>query len=98
MTTSITKTDLSRRFFLDVTQSGHVFIRSRGARIDGALPVYSTDTAEEAEQIRIRHCRSTRDGSGLYQLNDFGGEVDDLFAVGALFRTTHDAIKAARGP
>ena len=34
----INKSDLSRRFFLDVTQSGHVFIRERGAgRPDGQL-------------------------------------------------------------
>jgi len=90
MATSITKTDLSRRFFLDVTQSGHVFIRERGQKPDGGLPVYTTDTAAEAEQIRVRHCRLARDGSGLYQLNEFGGEIDDLFAIGALFRATHE--------
>lgn len=92
-----TKDDLSRRFFLDVTQSGHVFIRERGGKqsgkLNGALPVYSVDTAEEAEQLRVRHCRLAKDGSGLYQLNEFSGDVHDLFAVGDMFRATHEAAR-----
>jgi hypothetical protein len=97
MATSITKTDLSRRFFLDVTQSGHVFIRQRGRKPNGALPVYSTDTAEEAEQIRVRHCHLARDGSGLYRLNEFAGDIEDLFKVGALFRATHETNRKRTG-
>lgn len=87
------QTMLSRRFFLDVTKSGHVFIRERGGELNGALPVYSVDTAEEAEQIRVRHCRLAKGGSGLYQLNEFSRDVDELFAVGELFRATHTAAK-----
>lgn len=93
---AIDKNDLSRKFFLDVTQSGHVFIRERGGKLNGALPVYSVDTAEEAEQIRVRHCRLARDGSELYQLNEFSGAVDDLFAVRDMFRATHKANQRAR--
>jgi hypothetical protein len=86
------------RFFLDVTKSGHVFIRRLGGELNGALPVYSTDTAEEAEQIRVRHCHLARDGSGLYQLNEFSGDVADLLAVGVMFRVTHEANRKRAKP
>lgn len=83
--------DLSRKFFLDVTASGHVFIRERGSvRRDGALPTFSTDTYDEAEQLVLRFCRRARDGSGLYHLNEVPADLDDLGRVSEMFRVAHE--------
>jgi hypothetical protein len=85
--TGTTKNDLSRRFFLDVTKSGHVFIREKGQPIapgeEGGLPVFSTDTREQAAMIRVRRfCRLARGRSGLYRLNRCLG--DDVLEFEAL--------------
>ena len=37
------------------------------------------DTREQAEAIQILHCKLQYDGR--YVLNEFGGEVDDMFAL-----------------
>jgi hypothetical protein len=86
--------DLSRRVFLDVTKDGAVLLRERGESSDGALAVFSTDTWEQAESIRIRHCRLARDRSGIYRLNEFSGEVEDLERVADLFRETFAQMPA----
>lgn len=90
--------DLSRQFFLDVMQSGHVFVRERGApRRNGALPAFSTDTREQAEQIIVYFCRLARDGSGLYQLNDGDlRDLDDLNRTADLFRRHYETVQARR--
>lgn len=97
--------DLGRRFILDVTADGTVLIRERGPqRIKDlvGLPVYSTDTAEEAESIRVTHCRRANDGSGLYRLTHWKvdqtgyGSIDSLPEVSDLFRATHEQIREAR--
>lgn len=87
------KDDLSRAVILDVTQSGHVFIRGRGAASMHGLPVYSVDTYEEAEALQVRHCRRVR--SGLYRLNDWpeDPDVEELEKVTDLFRATHGNLK-----
>jgi hypothetical protein len=93
----MTKDDLGRRFLLDVCANGSVHIRERGrpiSAVDALLPVYSTDTHEEAVTIRVRHCKLARDGSGLYFLNESPRDVSDLARVSDLFRETHR--KAAR--
>lgn len=81
--------DLGRRFLLDVTASGHVLIRERGEHAGAGLPVFSTDTREEAERLIVRHCRLARDRSGLYRLNHWPEDPDvirDLDRAAALFR------------
>jgi hypothetical protein len=83
--------DLSRKFLLDVTASGHVFIRERGsARRDGALPTFSTDTYDEAEALIIRFCRRANDSSGLYCLNEVPADLDALGDVSHMFRVEHE--------
>jgi hypothetical protein len=83
--------DLSRKFFLDVTASGHVFIRERGShRRDGALPTFSTDTYDEAEMLVMRFCRRANDGSGLYHLNEVPADLDALGNVSQMFRVEHE--------
>jgi hypothetical protein len=87
------KGDLGRRFLIDLAQSGHLFVRERGqARHEGLLPVFSTTTRKETEMLLTRHCRLARDGSGLYCLNDFSGEADDIGKVTDLLRSTYDVL------
>mgnify|MGYP003421009792 FL=1 len=92
------KSDLSRRFVLTVAMSGHVFFWERdvGHPEEGTLPVFSTDTKEEAESLIIRHCRRANDGSGLYALNSFSGALDALGDVSDLFRATYENMLAKR--
>lgn len=82
--------DLSRKVVIDVAKSGHVMVRI-GKRRTGWLPVFSTDTEDEALQIIRYHCRMQYDGS--YRLNE--GELPDLEAlydVGEKFRATYYQI------
>lgn len=84
--------DLSRSYFLDVCAAGTVHIRKRGrkqAMGGGMLPVFSTDTKDQAEQLRVLHCRLDRYGSGLYTLNDPPKSMDDLDRVSDLFRASY---------
>lgn len=84
-------TDLSRKFFLDVCARGTVHIRERGRLQTGGgglLPVFSTDTHEQAESLRVLHCRLDRYGSGLYTLNDPPKDVAGLDAVSDMFRAS----------
>lgn len=94
--TTSSKLDLSRRFLLEVTRDGTVFIREACAPTTGGLPVYSVDTWDDAEALRVRHCRLARDRSGIYRLNEFSGEEEDLDRVGALFKETHERQMARR--
>lgn len=93
---SMIKSDLSRRFFLDVCAAGTVHIRERGSpggAAEGVLPVFSTDTWDEANALRVRHCRLARDGSGLYTLNNppepGADAMEYLGGVSKLFRATY---------
>jgi len=86
-------TDLARPFLLDVCANGSVHIRERGRQIQtGLLPVFSTDRREQAEELRIRHCRRANDGSGLYHLNERPRGVEDLDRVSDLFRSTYEQL------
>lgn len=83
--------DLSRAYVLTVCANGTVHIKDPGsAPVDGTLPVFSTSTREEAEGLRVLHCKLARDGSGLYFLNEPPKDVDDLGRVSDLFRHSHD--------
>lgn len=89
-------TDLSRQFFLDVCARGTVHIRERGQMQKGGgglLHVFSTDTHEQAESLRILHCRLDRYGSGLYTLNDPPKDVEGLGAVSEMFRQSFARMK-----
>ena len=82
--------DLSRSFYLDVCAMGSVHIREKGQPIqDGLLPVFSTDTHDEAHELRVRYCRLARDGSGLYHLNERPESVEDLGRVSEMFRKSY---------
>lgn len=101
------KGDLGRAVTLWVDAAGCVTAQERGRGIDGSLPVFSTDTREQAEALQVRHCRLTRDGSGLYFLTDTPRGVEDLGKVSDIFRKTYsenqtsaaaEADKALRDP
>lgn len=92
----MTKDDLSRRFFLDVCANGSVAIRERGYGIaDGRLPVFTTDTYDEAVMLRTLHCRLARDGSRVYFLNNPPSDLDDLDGIRSTFRASYQATRSA---
>lgn len=96
---SMQANDLGRPFVLTVAASGHVFVHAKGKRGEpGTLPVFSTDTEEEARGIIVYHCRLECDRSGLYRLNNWkdGESVDALGEVSDMFRAHH--AKAKRAP
>lgn len=86
--------DMKRRWFLDVAACGAVQIRERGRPMQEGLPVFTVDTAEQAQDIITLHCRLERDGSGTYRLNNPPKDVDDLDAVTDLFRNAYDNLRA----
>lgn len=91
--------DFGRPFVLTVAASGHVFVHANGKPGEpGTLPVFSTDTEEEARGIIVYHCRLERDRSGLYRLNDWkdGESVEALGEVSDMFREHY--AKAKRVP
>lgn len=89
------KSDMMRPFKLWVCAKGTVQIQDPGSRPPaGMLPVFSTNTRDEAESLRVRHCRSARDGSGIYTLNNPPKSVEDLSAVTELFRATYASRKS----
>lgn len=80
---------LSRPILLDLCKDGTVTYRSQGEpSFNGmALPVFSVDTAEQAEAIQVRFCRRQYAshprllGKPWYRWTDFSGELDDMQAV-----------------
>lgn len=81
------KEDLSRPFLIFVCAAGTVHIVEMGSRPpEGTLPVFSTQTREEAERLRVRHCRLARDGSGLYTLLVPPQSVEEMGAISEMFR------------
>lgn len=83
--------DLGRRVTLWVDAAGCVSLADKGVAVRGSLPVFSTDTQEQAEQIRVRFCRLARDGSGLYFLNEPPATVEGLGDVSEMFRRAAEA-------
>lgn len=99
------RSDLGRAFTMSVCANGSVWIQRHGQLEEGTLPVFSTDSHDQAEQIRVRHCRRANDGSGLYFLNErppqeVGRAQEFLGGVSDLFRATFEQIqgKSAPGP
>lgn len=87
----------SRRYVIDCCANGSLHIRRRGQRMpQGLLPVFSTDTEEEAKTLRVRHCKLARDGSDLYHLNERPKGIEDLPNVTATLRATYEEMQARR--
>lgn len=73
---------LKRRFIIGLSANGAVFIRDAEAGPDKefakyALPVYSTDTREEADAIVVRKCYLSRDND-RYVWPGVVGNIDVL--------------------
>ena len=91
------KSDLDRQFFLDVDRAGFVVVRDRGVGMShGGLPVFSTDTYDQAMELIVLHCKLASDGSGLYRLNDPPRSVEDLSRVSDLFRTWFEKLNVKK--
>lgn len=85
---------LDRRFLLDVWKNGAVTIRPRKAAAGGGLPVFSTETEAQALQLQVHFCRLSRMDNATYFLNNFGGRLEDLPRVRAMFAAHYAKILA----
>lgn len=93
--------DLNRRYLLEVTCDGIVFVRDRDdrpARPAVSIAIFSTDTFDQAKRIRDEHCLRIDEGHRLRSwphseilANEF---VRRLSAVAARFRDTWAALPA----
>jgi hypothetical protein len=93
-----------RRFMIHVCKDGTVTYRDKsiGEKVFNgrALPVFSVDTAEEAEQIRVRFCKlqygdhPLMPGKPWYKVFPFSGELEDLDRVRNLFAEFYKEHKA----
>jgi hypothetical protein len=89
--------DLSRKFLIDVTADGACFVRQMNEKPQhGGLPMFSTDTREEAESLIVLHCHLARDGSGIYRINNWprDADIDAIYAAAALFRASYASRRA----
>lgn len=92
-----------RRFMIHVCKDGTVTYRDKSIDekvFNGrALPVFSVDTAEEAEQIQIRFCKLQYEshplipGKPWYKVFPFSGELEDLDRVRNMFAEFYKAMK-----
>jgi hypothetical protein len=86
---------MGRRFILDVDAAGNVTIREQGAKRGAGLPVYSTDTREQAETLQVMHCKLDRYGSGIYTLNKPPASVEALGAIAEMFSAARNRLLAS---
>jgi len=93
---TINPTDLTRRFMLDVTADGVLFIRDTQVgepRHKDALPIFSCDTYETARDLQILHCR--RQYNGTYRLTH-PITYDDLGNVSQMLYASVQRLLAAK--
>ncbi len=93
----------TRRFMIHVCKDGTVTYRDKSISekvFNGrALPVFSVDTAEEAERIQVRFCKlqyghhPQMPGKPWYKVFPFSGELEDLNRVRNLFAEFYKAMK-----
>ena len=57
-----------------------------------SLPVFSTDTKEQARDLLVLNCKLQYDGT--YCLTTFSGEIEDLNAVGERLSEQHEQLGA----
>ena len=62
---------------IDIAKSGHLELRRPDQQIGkGMLPVFSTATQEQAEQIQTSFGKLQYDGS--YRVSEFSGQIDEI--------------------
>ena len=74
--------NLDKPIFLFVCKDGHISFAEQGKKdpeFPHALPFHSVNTVEEAEGIRMLHCRRQYDDT--YVLTHWSGNVDDIFTL-----------------
>lgn len=95
----MTPYNFDRPIVLHVCKDGTVSYRDKRKKTKvfngAALPVFSVDTVDEAEQIQVRFCRlqwgphpEAKPNTGTetwYRLTDFSGELEDLDRVAKQF-------------
>jgi hypothetical protein len=95
------KDDLSRDVVIDVMASGHCTLHVRGARAPrgsrapGSLPVFSTDTFDEAKALLVRFCKLSPHGEG-YIAPGFDGNLNELEAFGDKLRAEYKRMKGIK--
>ena len=90
--------DLSRPIKMHCCKDGTITYRKPGEPVFNgkALPVFSTDTKEQAEMIRVRFCSMAHGehpllpGQVWYALPNFSGELEELGRVTDMFRSFWD--------
>lgn len=93
----VTKTlELARPFVIDVNASGHCTVRERGKAWvgSGGIPVFSTDTKEQAETLIATYAKRQYDGS--MRLNNPPRSTADLPEITELFRKAYERMLAVR--
>lgn len=92
-----------RRFMIHVCKDGTVTYRDTAIHEKvfnaRALPVFSVDTAEEAERIQVRFCtlqygsHPLMPGKPWYKVFPFSGELEDLDWVRNMFAEFYKGMK-----
>ena len=78
------KVDLSKDVMIEIETNGVVTFRNRKDNRNGdALPFYSVDTVEQAEQLILLVAKSTYDDE--YLIPEFEGTVDAIFKLSEEF-------------
>ena len=76
------KLDLSKEIVIDVEANGIITFRNKADKRWDGLPCYSTDTADQAEQLIILVARRTYDDE--YLIPKFAGTSDAVFELSEL--------------
>jgi hypothetical protein len=91
------KSHYSRRFKLAIFACGAVELRDSLEKMAGpigALPLFSTDTREQADALIARLCRLERtkdaDGNSIYRVNDRPSGIEDLDALTEAFAAEYE--------
>lgn len=86
---------LSRPILIDLFMSGHLAYRWKGSGGNpGSLPVFSVDTAEQAQAMQARFCLKQYDGG--YVWTDFDGEYESIGKVTKALQAMWEHMEAVK--
>jgi len=86
---------LERNVIIYLYQNGAMVFKrkkDKSTKFEGALPVFSVDTVEEAEEMQTALCRLSRADNETYIL-PFSGQLDDLYKAQEMMHNFYDARK-----
>ena len=82
---------LRKEILMDVRRDGTLTLRREGESLEAeALPIYSTDTEEQARNLQAMFCRLMYNGQ--YVLKDFKGTLSDMDRMSEVFAAEEDKI------